>query len=103
LSNSQINAVDHTLCNQCVHFLSKDIKSKDFAHSFPSFLWNLLVGKRTPVLGASYYYNAVYSGQETFVNALKNEKEFLPNRVVLEAVQRKTLHSMNGASFNLCK
>ncbi len=47
-SNSQTNAVNHTLCNQCLHFLLKDIKSKDFAHSFPSFLWNLLVGKHTP-------------------------------------------------------
>jgi hypothetical protein len=63
-SNSQTNAVDHTLCNQCFCFLSKDIKSKDFVHSFPSFLWNLLVGKHTPALGASYYYNAVYSGQD---------------------------------------
>jgi hypothetical protein len=45
-------------------FLSKDIKSKDFADLYPSFLWNLLVGKHTPTLGASYYYNAVYSGQD---------------------------------------
>ena len=53
-SNSQTNAVDHILCNQCVRFLSKDIKSKDFADSYPSFLWNLLAGN----------YNAVYSGQD---------------------------------------
>jgi hypothetical protein len=45
-------------------FLSKDIKSKDFADSYPIFLWNLLVGKHTPALGTSYYYNAVYSGQD---------------------------------------
>jgi hypothetical protein len=64
-NNSQTNAVDHTLCNQCFCFLSKDIKSKDFADSYPSFLWNLLVGRHTPALGsASYYYNAVYSGQD---------------------------------------
>ncbi len=63
-SKSQTNAVDYTLCNQCFCFLSKNIKSKDFADSYPSFLWNLLVGKHTPALGASYYYNAVYSGQD---------------------------------------
>ncbi len=61
---SQTNAVDNTLCNQCFCFLSKDINIKDFADSYPSFLWNLLVGKHTPALGASYYYNAVYSGQD---------------------------------------
>ncbi len=53
-SNSQTNAVDHILCNQCFCFLSKDIKSKDFADSYPSFLWNLLAAN----------YNAVYSGQD---------------------------------------
>jgi hypothetical protein len=44
--------------------LSKDIKSKDFADLYPSFLWNLLNGKHTPTLGKSYYYNAVYSGRD---------------------------------------
>jgi hypothetical protein len=54
LSKSQTNAVDYTLCNQCFCFLSNDIKSKKFADSYPSFLWNLLVGKHTPALGASW-------------------------------------------------
>ena len=53
-SNSQTNAVDHILCDQCVRFLSKDTKSKDFADLYPSFLWNLLAGN----------YNAVYSGRD---------------------------------------
>ena len=43
-SNSQTNAVDHILCAQCCRFLSKDTKSKAFADSYPSFLWNLLAG-----------------------------------------------------------
>jgi hypothetical protein len=63
-SKSQTNAVEYTLCNQCFCFLSKDIKSKDFADTFPSVLWNLLVGKHKPAFGASYYYNDVYAGQD---------------------------------------
>jgi hypothetical protein len=60
----QTNAVEYTLCNHCFHFLSKDIKSKDVADTYPSFLWNLLVGKHQPTFGASYYYNDVYAGQD---------------------------------------
>jgi hypothetical protein len=52
------------LCNQCHRFLSKEIKSNDFADRYPSFLWNLLVGKHVPALGPSYYYCDIYLGEE---------------------------------------
>ncbi len=49
-SKSQTNAVEYTLCNQWFCFLSKDIKSKDFVDTYPSFLLNLLVGNTNPFL-----------------------------------------------------
>ena len=54
-TRSQNNSVDHILCNQWYCFLSKDIKSTNFVDKYPSFLWNLLVGKHLP---------KVYSGVE---------------------------------------
>jgi hypothetical protein len=49
-SNSQTNAVDHTLCNQCFHFLSKDIKSKDFCIPFQVFSGIFLLVNTHPLL-----------------------------------------------------
>ncbi len=43
LTTSQTTPVEYTLCNQCHCFLSKDVKSDDFADKYPSFLWYLLV------------------------------------------------------------
>ena len=63
-SRLQSNAVEYTLCNQCHRLLSKETKSNDFADRYPSFLWNLLVGKHVPALGPSYYYRDIYSGEE---------------------------------------
>ncbi len=86
---SQTNAAKHTLCNQCFHFISKDIKSKNFVNKYPSFLWNFLV-----------VYVDVYSGEELWCMILTTIRPWWISVITNPCQQWSDLHGQHISLFH---